>query len=186
MQALRLLLCALVGWSFVAHSAAAQSSFPDRFGVRHVISARVAPFGPAATDRELGVSDLEITVRISDHAREAQFFGEVMVAWPEFVASMGTGEQDVWTDPQCHQRRGLPKATIVAIDGMVETARSRFPVSARPRRIGLKLPEDEIRQAQPRPGGRDETGSYLAFRTETAQSHVPVLVKIHVIDCVLK
>jgi hypothetical protein len=109
----------------------------------------------------------------------------VPVAWPDFAAADGAPEQKIWEDRRCHQRRGLPTTTIVAVDGTLDRSSSRQPISARRRHIGLRVPTDEIRQAQSLPAGRDDHGRYLAFRIETSVSHVAVLLKVYSADCAL-
>jgi hypothetical protein len=177
-------LAALLGCGAVIGAASAQLSPVDRTGVKHFVTAAIVP---AQTGNEPGprISGLQVIVRISDHIREAQFFGNVPVTWPEFAASEGAPQRTIWEDKQCHQRRGLPTATVIAIDGMLETDQSRLAILARHRHIGLRLPSNEITQAQSLPGGRDDLGRYLAFRIETAGSHVSVLLKMYVADCAL-
>jgi len=58
-------------------------------------------------ERDARISGLRLTVRIADHARETQYFGEVPVTWPDFLAAEIAPEQKVWEDKQCHQRRGF-------------------------------------------------------------------------------
>jgi hypothetical protein len=173
-------------------TASAQVSPADRSGVKHVITAAVsmAPartFGQTQTGKEAEqrITGLRVAVRISDHAQETQFFGDVPVNWPDFSVPEGAPDRKVWEDAKCHQQRGLPKATVAAIEGTMDSGQSQLAISARPRHIGMRVPTDEVRQAQPLPPGRDEIGRYFAFRTETAQSHVVVVLKIHMADCTL-
>jgi hypothetical protein len=153
-------------------------------GVKHFVTVAIVP-SQTGNESEPRISGLQVVVRIFDHAREAQFFGDAPVTWPEFPASKGAPERKIWEDPRCHQRRGQPTVAVVAIDGSLESDQSRVAISARHRHIGLRVPADEIRQAQALPGGRDELGRYLAFRIETAGSHVVVLLKVYVVDCAL-
>jgi hypothetical protein len=165
--------------------ASAQLSPVDQSGVKHFITAAIAP-APIGNEPEPHITGLQVRVRISDHARETQYFGDVPVIWPEFSASKGAPEQRIWEDQACHQRRGLPKATVLAIEGTLATEERRLAVSARRRHIGQKVPSDEIRQAQSLLDGRDTLGRYLAFQTETMQSHLILLLKIYVADCKLR
>jgi hypothetical protein len=177
---------ALVG-AAMSGAALAQPAPVDHAGVTHLVTATVnGTAAPASPNDDRRISGLRITLRISDHARETQFFGEVPVSVPEFAASQGAPEQKAWEDARCHQKRGFPRATVAAIEGAVESAETHAAISARARHIGVMVPADEIRQAQPMPGGHDERGAYLAFRTETAQSHMVVVLKIYTIDCTLK
>jgi hypothetical protein len=190
MDYLRAALGAFLGFGLMIDAALAQSSIFDRLGVRHSVTVSVAPALPSNQSTQTGpdaqLFDLMVTIRISDHARETQFFGDIPVTWPEFPAAEGAPEKEIWKDEQCHQRRGLPKATIAAIEGVLEAAKARLTISARPRHRGQRLPFDEIRQPIPQPGGRDDLGQYLAYRVETTESHVIVLLKIYAVDCVLK
>src|ERR1700678_3378755 len=76
-------LAALLGCGAVIGAASAQLSPVDRTGVKHFVTAAIVP---AQTGNEPGprISGLQVVVRISDHTREAQFFGNVPVTWPEF------------------------------------------------------------------------------------------------------
>jgi hypothetical protein len=179
---------AALGAAALGGAALAQPAPVDRAGVTHLVTATVVSgtAAPADPNDDRRISGLRITLRISDHARETQFFGEVPVSVPEFAASHGSPEQKVWEDARCHQKRGFPKATVAAIEGAVEGGETHVAISARARHIGVMVPADEVRQAQPMPGGHDERGAYLAFRTETAQSHMVVVLKIYTIDCTLK
>jgi hypothetical protein len=180
---LRSLLASFLSCCTLIGAASAQSPI-DRAGGKHLVTAAIVPAN-IGSEPEPRISDLQVTVRISDHARESQYFGNVPVTWPEFAAAEGAPQQKIWEDVQCHQRRGLPTATIIAIDGTRASAQSHFTISARHRHIGLMMPSDEIKQAQSLPAGRDDLGRYLAFRIETAASRLIVLLKIYVIDCAL-
>lgn len=175
----------LLGPVIVAGTAAAPQTLLDRLGVKHTITATVAPLDIPKIEPQTRVSDLKIAFRVSDHAREAQFFGELPISWADFLAADGAPVQTVWADKQCHQRRGLPTATIMTIEGNLDDGRSRISISASHRRTGRRLPGDEIRQAQALQGGRDDNGQYFTFRTETVESHVVVFLKIYEIDCLL-
>jgi hypothetical protein len=190
----RSILAAVLGCGILMGTAAAQVGPADRSGVKHIITAAVSvasaqPSGQigAQTGRqaEQRITGLRVTVRISDHAQETQFFGEVPVSLPDFAVSEGAPDRKVWEDAKCHQRRGLPKASVAAIEGTLEGGQSPLAISARPRHIGMRVPADEVRQALPLPEGRDELGRFFAFRTETMQSHVAVVLKIHMADCTL-
>jgi hypothetical protein len=177
-------LGAFLGCAACIGAASAQSPPLDQLGVKHFVTTAIVP-AQTGNEAEPRISGLQLVVRISDHAREAQFFGDVPLSWPEFPVASGAPERKIWEDARCHQRRGLPTVAVVAIDGSLESGQSRVAISARHRHIGLRVPPDEIRQAQSLPGGRDESGRYLAFRIETAGSHVVVLLKVYVVDCAL-
>jgi hypothetical protein len=177
-------LAAFLGCGIFIGAASAQLSPIDQSGVKHFITVAIVP-AQIGNEPEPRVSDLQVFIRISDHARETQYFGDVPVIWPEFFASKGAPEQKIWEDQACHQRRGLPKVTVVAMEGALATDQSRLAIQARHRRIGQRVPSDEIRQTQALLDGRDDLGRYLSFRTETTGSHLILLLKIYVADCKL-
>ena len=95
------LLCGTVAFGTLASAAMAQSTFTDRIGVKHVVTVSIAgmnqtPVG--STKDQPTISDLQVTIRLSDHAKEAQFFGELSISWPEFAANGGGAEQEIWRD----------------------------------------------------------------------------------------
>jgi hypothetical protein len=87
-------------------------------------------------------ASLTVKVRISAHATEADFFGEVSERFSDFALNDGAPERRIWREDKCHQRRGLPKMTVTAIDGTITTEKGAMQVEARPRTLGLRLPQD--------------------------------------------
>jgi hypothetical protein len=128
-------------------------------------------------------ASLAVKIRISSHATESQFFGEVTQAFSSFKLAEGSGDKVFWQDPRCHQRRGLPKTTVVGIDGSIETDNGQISVEARPRHLGMLLPRDEISAGRRLPGGVDRNGRFIAYRSRTNSSHLSVNVKIYIADC---
>lgn len=130
-----------------------------------------------------GQASLAIKIRISAHARESRFFGEVTARVSDFSPINGAPEQVIWQDARCHQRRGLPKATVTAIDGSITREKVQIRVHARPRQMGLLLPLDEITPGTRLADGADQKGSFIAYRSQSKLSHLFVDVKIYAFDC---
>jgi hypothetical protein len=182
----RLWQVVLLGSVIFVQGAIAQPSVFDRLGVNHLITARILPAEkPRAPEEQAQISGLKIVMRVSDHAREVQFFGEIPVEWPDFDAAKGAAEQVIWEDKQCHQRRGLPKLTVLTVEASLDVGQSHFQISASHRRIGRQVPGDEVRPDQALQIGRDDGGRFFAFRAKTTESHVAVLLKIYEVDCIL-
>jgi hypothetical protein len=160
-------------------AASAQPGGADQLGVRHFITATLSRTA-APSDR---ISGLLVVVRISNHARETQFFGEIPVGVATLDPAEEAPEQKIWEDERCHQRRGLPKASVISVRGTYERDQSRL--DAQLRHIGLKLPADEIMPGQSLNAGRDSAGRFFAAQTRTLRSGVTILLKIYVTDCIL-
>jgi hypothetical protein len=127
--------------------------------------------------------DLTLVIRISDHARESQFYGDVPLFLDRVSITKGSSSMKIWQDARCHQKRGRPKVTVVRIDGRPTSGASERNRSARPRRIGLRVPPDEIMQEQALPGGKDQGGQFLLFRTRTQRSYLIVDIKLYIQEC---
>jgi hypothetical protein len=165
-------------------AAAAQSSGADRLGVRNFVTATVSRAAGAGNgDADQRISGLLTVVRISNHARETQFYGDVPVPVATLDPLEQAPEQKIWEDERCHQRRGLPKASVISVSGTYE--RDQSHLEAVLRHIGLKLPADEIMPGQSLTAGRDNAGRYFSSQTRTSRSHVAILLKMYVIDCIL-
>lgn len=155
-------------------------------GVKFQIKASIkadgaAPYVKRNDDQTAAL--LTVKIRISAHATESQFFGEVSETFLNFRPSEGSGEILFWQDARCHQRRGLPKTTVTAIDGSIAGDNGKVSIDARPRHVGLRLPSDEISAGTRLPGGIDKNGSFIAYRSQTRLSRLFVDVKVYVIDC---
>ena len=186
----RILVVSLAGCLFIAaaNDAAGQtnaSSF-ERNGVRHVISASVGvdPAHQATTyggERRLA---LTLSVRISDHAVESEFYGQVPVTFSDFTAKQPPAERVVWENDRCHQKRGLPKMAVTEIKGEIKNGEEPSnAISARARHIGLLLPSDEVMAGTRLPDGRDQIGPFMAIRTQTSRSHLIVDLKLYILGC---
>jgi hypothetical protein len=132
-------------------------------------------------------ASLAVKIRISAHATESQFFGTVSKTFSSFPVHAGSGEKLFWQDARCHQRRGLPKTTVAAIDGSIATDNGQIDVRARPRQMGLPLPADEIAQGTRLPPViSNQRAPLMAFRSESKASHLLVDVKIYASNCNLR
>jgi hypothetical protein len=157
-------------------------------GIRFRIAASVKadPASPYVTQHyDHAKASLAVRIRISAHARESQFFGEVSKLFSNFPMNEGSDEGLIWQDARCHQRRGLPKATVTAIDGSIAVENGQISVRGRPRQVGLPLPMDEITQGIRLPSGVHHTNALFVYRSRSKLSHLLVDVKIYAFNCVL-
>lgn len=155
----------------------------QRAGIRFQITASIKA-DPAYTKQyDAAKASLTAKVRISAHATESQFFGVVVLNAADFSVEDGSPEQVIWRDARCHQRRGLPKETVTGIDGVIITKESKISIHALLRRLGLRLPLDEITQGTRLPRGINKDGALISYRSESKLSHLFVDVKIYAFDC---
>jgi len=165
-------VCAAACLLAASASIAAGQTISDRYpsGVRHIITAsmgvdlhyRKTLYGNAKNEA------VTVYVRISDHARESQFYGQVTVPFSDFVGDGLVPEREIWKDAGCHQRRGLPKMTVFLIEGSITDDLAQIQaIAARSRPIGLLVPVDEVMAGAKLPGGRDKIGPFMATRTRT-------------------
>jgi hypothetical protein len=169
--------------------AAAHAGPADLSGVRFQIAASVKAnlASPQAKETyDHGTASLSVTIRISSHATGSQFYGEVTRTFTNISLLAGSPEQVFWQDQTCHQRRGLPKTTVIAVDGTISAARDQHDIHAAARRLGLHLPSDEVAAATKLPTGDDGKLRFIAFRSETKRSFLLVDVKIYESDCDLR
>jgi hypothetical protein len=160
----------------------------QKSGIRFQIKAQIEPVPVPSNsndDADRRRASLDVKLRISAHAIGSSFYGVIPQYFADFPLADGSDERLFWQDAQCHQRRGLPKIAIVAIDGTIRTKEGQAEVSAQPRHIGMLLPKDEISAASRLPSGADKTGRFLAFRSVTSASHLSVKVTVYTIDCSL-
>jgi hypothetical protein len=193
-QALRfLLVCFLsvasldraIGGAAIAEPMTANDVTGIRFQV--AVSIKAAPTFALANDiREHDKASLSATVRISSHATGSQFYGEVTKEFLNFSILKGSSEQVFWQDPGCHQRRGLPKTTVIAVNGSIAIGKGGYDVQAVARQLGLRLPFDEVAAATKLPPGIDGPRRFIGFRSETKRSLLFVDVKIYEVDCDLR
>jgi hypothetical protein len=159
-------------------------------GIKFQIKASIAADGRAPYANRTYDHDnasLAIKIRISAHARESQFFGTISKTFSNFPMNAGSSEILFWQDARCHQRRGLPKTTVVAIHGSIVTDNGEIDVRAHPRQLGLPLPADEITPGiRLRPNKSDKGGPLITFRSESKASHLLVDVEIYATSCKLQ
>jgi hypothetical protein len=161
----------------------------DLSGVRFQVAASVKanPASPQAKETyDHGTASLSVRIRISSHATGSQFYREVTRAFPNVAILAGSAEQVFWQDGACHQRRGLPKTTVIAVAGTVSTAKGQYDIQAVARQLGLVLPADEVTAAAKLPPGDDGKRRFIGFRSETKRSFLLVDVKIYETECDLK
>lgn len=189
-------LIAVVGCAaFVAQPLRAQTAVAgtrpidyQKSGIRFQIKAsiRAVPASPIIKrDDDKSAASLDVKLRISAHATESNYFGVNTETFPAFRLNEGSAERLFWQDAACHQRRGLPKVTVAAIDGSLQTENGRVDVAARPRQIGKLVPADEIFAGRRLPGGTDKNGPFIAFSSQTNASHLVIDVKVYTFDCPL-
>jgi hypothetical protein len=193
LRVLIIVTASMAAFVFSAHAQnAPTSSSPidfQRDGIRFQINASIkaAPGSPhvKSEDDETKVS-LEVQLRISAHAMESRFFGIKAESFSGFRLAKGSEEKVFMEESRCHQRRGLPKVTVTAIDGSIQTDNGRVAIAARPRQLGRLLPPDEISAGVRHPSGFDKGGPFIVYTSQTNTSRLAVNVKIYTIDCPLK
>ena len=160
-------------------------------GIRHILYLTIKSDGAnsrflqQSTGEEYAAT-LTVKIRISDHSQETNFFGEVPTTVSDFNPIKGSREQEVWQDTECHHERGLPKMTVVSIDGQITNGKKKLAISARYRRLGFLLPGDEVMAAKRLDSGADDRGSFVATRTETKQSRLLVDLRLYFVPCDLE
>ena len=159
-------------------------SAPAPHGVKHriYVSARFEPASPQRRDDQAHAT-LTAMLQISDHARDANFFGTVLATFVDFAVSEEAPARLVWQDAQCHQERGAPKIIITALNGLVTGEAGETRISARPRHIGLQLPADELIPGQAVTFGRDQIGWFFAGHALTRQSRIQVDARVYTDEC---
>jgi hypothetical protein len=168
---------------------------PSPRGVRHVLYLTVKSDDPDLqkadgtdaqkneTAKETPKATLKVTVRISDHAQETSFFGDVPATAADFDPAKGSPEQEIWHDARCHHERSFPKMSVVAIDGSIAHGPDKQIVETRPRHIGLPIPWDEVLMASAFQFGADDLGPFMETRTRTSESHLSVVLKMYILPC---
>lgn len=179
----------------IGSPAQAQNALPSgrpidfqKDGIRFEIKASIKamPGSPhVKSDDDKNKASLEVKLRISAHATESRFFGVNAATFSDFKLAEGSEEKVFLRESRCHQRRGLPKVTVTAIDGSIQTDKGRVDVAARPRQLGRVLPSDEISAGARQPSGADKNGPFVGYASQTSASRLSVNVKIYTIDCPL-
>ena len=185
----------IVAPNFVAAQSAPDGQPSSTRGIRHALYITVKSDDPdlQKADRSDGQNDetakekpkatLKVTVRISDHARETSFFGDVPITIADFDPAKGSPEQEVWQDARCHHERGFPRMSVIGIGGEIAHGSQKQAVEAKPRHIGLPIPRDEVLMASGFRFGADDRGSFMETHTRTSESHLSVLLKMYILPC---
>jgi hypothetical protein len=161
----------------------------DGFGVRHSIFAAVelnrnAGFGNE--DAGKSVATVHISVRILDYASDSRFYGVVNGDFSEFDPVAGVAAQEIWADHKCHQNRGLPTISVLALNGRIRQGETTIDFAARPRHIGQPVPGDEIVMQKILEADVTDPMPHLAMRATTKRSPLSVTLTVKSIMCRLK
>jgi len=149
-------------------------------GIRHQVTVALQPFASSLGGRTEATAsrvDLRIFVQISDHAADSRFYGTAETLFTDVDPSTGAGEAVVWEDVRCHRERGVPKITLVRIEGAVRAGDRSYPLTALARQIGLRVPADEIIE---RKGFTDDHGrTLMIIDAVTKASGVAVRIRLN-------
>jgi len=183
----------LTGFLIVAgpNCAAAQEtssiSIASTRGVRHILYLTIKPdpssrFIQQRSDEPLAAT-LAVKTRISSHSQQTNFYGDVAATVSDFDPFTGSREQEVWRDARCHHERGLPKISVINVDGSITNGQEKHPIAARFRWLGRLLPGDEVMPGKRLSTDTDAVGPFIATRTETRQSRLLVDMKLYILPC---
>ena len=165
---------------------AAKASASTGGGIEHVVFLAVGS-DPASQlrprDRQPATASVTVSVQISAHSQESNFYGVVPAAVANFDLVKGSKDQEIWRDDKCHHERGFPKITVIGIEGAVTNGQQKYPIVARYRKLGLFLPGDEVMASRRVGNSADNLGSYIATRTETKKSRLFVDLKLYILPC---
>ncbi len=153
-------------------------------GIMHQVYVSIA-FKSALESASQGLTRGSLTalIRISDHARESRFFGTVTANFRDIEMRGELPAQKVWEDQVCHQDRGLPKISVMAVNARAENQRGDSTVSSERRRVGRTIPQDELVTGQAWIAGSNQLGNFMLLRTTTRQSHIQVNVRLYTTQC---
>lgn len=185
---------------FAAHNFAAAQGAPNEQppsirGIRHALYLTVKSDDPELQNadgsdgrkdeshKETPNATLKVTVRISDHSQETSFYGDVPITVANFDPAKGSPEQEVWQDARCHHERGFPRIRVIAVNGLIAHGSEKRAVEAKPRRIGLPIPWDEVLMASGFQFATDDRGPFMETRTRTRESHLSVVLKMYILAC---
>ena len=153
-------------------------------GVRHEIFVTFERPPPDILKEDARVTVL-VSVRISDHAPDADFFGVVRAVSSEFAADQSQLRviQKLWADQQCHTNRGMPKVSFVSLFAKIKRPGGQDShFTALPRRIGKLIPEDEIALGHYWTG-RDPARSDMVLTGRTKRSGLQVTLTLRTEYC---
>jgi hypothetical protein len=166
---------------------AQRSALPAKNGVWFQVKAAIKPVPKVegeGGDKSEPRGSLSVQLRISAHAVGSNYYGHPTQNF-DFKLSEGSAEKIYWQDTACHIRRGLPKVSVVAVDGTLERGGKTIDVKARPRHIGLKLPDDELSSGSRLRRGLEEGRQFFSFQAGTKTSKLGIVVRIYTVDCTI-
>jgi hypothetical protein len=166
--------------------AAAQGISGEPPFIKHALYLSIESDNPELQNGGPAKATLTVTVRLSDHSRETNFFGDVPATITDFDPVKGSPEQEVWQDASCHHERGYPKMTVIATNGLIAQGPEKQTVEAEFRRRGLPVPQDEVMMAQPLKFGADGHGSFVGTLTATKLSRLSIYLKMFILPCDLQ
>jgi hypothetical protein len=114
--------------------AAAQGISGEPPFIKHALYLSIESDNPELQNGGPAKATLTVTVRLSDHSRETNFFGDVPATITDFDPVKGSPEQEVWQDASCHHERGYPKMTVIAPNGLI--AQDRRSKRSKPNSAG--------------------------------------------------
>jgi hypothetical protein len=151
--------------------------------VRHQLVASLRPMrdepGVVSSQRS---AKLTLHFLVSDHALESRFYGIASAGFDTDDLAAGSAEKVVWEDGRCHSERGLPKITLVRVDGTVTQDGRDDLVFALLRHRGLRLPGDEVTE---RKDLGDVSGARLAIEAMTTASRLRMSIKVLARPCLI-
>jgi hypothetical protein len=172
----------------IALAVACGSGQAAQTGIRHSVVATLLSFSDtigarSSVEEPPPRADLRVFVSISDHAIESRFYGTVQAQFLDVDPSAGAGEVLLWEDARCHRERGIPKISVVRIEGAIRRGERSIPLTALGRQLGRRVPLDEIIE---RKGPSDDDGRTLAtIDATTKASGIAVRIRLKGEPCVL-
>lgn len=156
-------------------------------GVKHALKASLALANKSPLLKEpsnLPVMNLRVSVRISDHAPDSDFFGTVTVDFSDLDMQHEIAKT-MWQARKCHRDRGWPKITVTGIEGTVSDGQMKTSIAAIPRHIGKLMPADEIvvTKQLPRANGNFDR---FEMRAETKSTRLMLDLQLTAIRCKLQ
>jgi hypothetical protein len=183
-------ICALAALIIIATPSYGRAQENSAHGIRHTLYLAIRSEDPnlRVLQQNSGVTPratLTVTVRITDHSKEADFDKDISALF-EFDPIIGSSAQKIWQDAACHRERGFPKITILGVNGTIASGEQRSSIAASDRKIGFRLPIDEVMAAGRMNFGSDNRGSFIDSQTDTKQSRLVVEDKLYISLCELK
>jgi hypothetical protein len=126
---------------------------------------------------------LTLLIRVSAHSKMADFSGEIPVSFESFSPNDGVPFRNIWSQDNCHERRGLPKIWIEHLSGSVMQGETKTIVDAVPRHIGAVLPDDELKTQQQVEIANEITQSVRVLEARSLKSHFLIQLRLISIAC---